>query len=79
MNINAIGLLTYAIVAVIAAIVSATIMRAKMSNWDSFDIGDAFLSLLFGVWWPFTIVAGIVYLASDFLYDKFCKAKENWK
>lgn len=79
MNINTIGLLAYAIVAVIAAIVSATIIRAKMSNWDRFDIEDVFLSLVLGVWWPFTIVAGIVYLASDFLYDKFCKAKENWK
>ena len=73
MNINAIGVLIYAIVAVIAAIISATIIRAKMSNWDSFDIGDAFLSLLFGAWWPITIVAGIVYLASDFLCDKLFK------
>ena len=77
MNINTIGLLAYAIVAVIAAIVSAVIMRAKMSNWDSFDIGDAFLSLLFGAWWPITIVAGIVYMASDFLVCRFFKTKEN--
>ena len=76
MNINAIGVLIYAIVAVIAAIISATIIRAKMSDWDSFDIGDAFLSLLFGAWWPITIVAGIVYLASDFLCDKLFK-KDN--
>ena len=78
MNINAIGLLTYAIVAVVVAIISATIIRAKMSNWDRFDIGDAFLCLLFGAWWPITIVAGIVYLASDFLCDKLFK-KDNWK
>ena len=78
MNINTIGLLTYAVVAVIAAIISATIMRAKMSNWDSFDIGDAFPCLLFGAWWPITIVAGIVYMASDFLVCKIYK-KDNWK
>ena len=77
MNINAIGVLIYAIVAVIAAIVSATIMRTKMSNWERFDIEDVFLSLVLGVWWPFTIVVGIVYFVSDFLYNKFCKAKEN--
>ena len=78
MNINTIGLLTYAIVAVIAAIVSATIIRAKMSNWDRFDIEDVFLSLVLGVWWPFTIVVGIVYFASDFLFCKIYK-KDNWK
>ena len=73
MNISTIGLLIYIVVAVIAAIISATIIRAKMSNWDSFDIGDAFLCLLFGAWWPITIVAGVVYLASDFLCDKLFK------
>ena len=78
MNSNTIGLLAYAIVAVIAAIISATIMRVKREGWDSFDIGDAFLCLLFGTWWPITIVAGIVYLASDFLCDKLFK-KDNWK
>ena len=75
MNINAIGALIYIVVAVVVAIISATIIRAKMSNWDRFDIEDVFLSLVLGVWWPFTIVVGIVYFASDFLYDKFCKAK----
>ena len=76
MNISTIGLLTYAIVAVVVAIISATIIRSKMSNWDRFDIGDAFLCLLFGAWWPITIVAGVVYMASDFLCDKLFK-KEN--
>lgn len=75
MNINIIITLIYAIVALVVAIIFATIIRAKMSDW--FDIGYALISLLFGVVWPITIVAGIVYLASDFLYDKFCKAKEN--
>lgn len=77
MNINTIGALIYFGVAVVAAIISATIIWAKMSNWDSFDIGYAFLSLLFGVVWPITIVAGIVYLASDFLFCKIYKAKDN--
>ena len=71
-----ISVLTYAIVAVVVAIISATLIRAKMSNWDRFDIEDVFLSLVIGVMWPFAIVIGIVYLASDFLYNKFCK-KEN--
>lgn len=78
MNINTIGLLTYVVVAVVVAIISATIIRAKMSNWDRFDIEDVFLSLVLGVWWPFTIVVGIVYLASDFLFCKIYK-KDNWK
>ena len=73
MNISTIGALIYIVVAVVVAIISATIIRAKMSNWDSFDIGDAFLCLLFGAWWPITIVAGVVYLASDFLCDKLFK------
>ena len=75
MNINTIVALTYAIVAVAVAIISATIIRAKMSNWDRFDIEDVFLSLVLGIWWPFTIVVGIVYFASDFLYCKFFKVK----
>ena len=78
MNINTIVALTYAIVAVVVAIISATIIRAKMGNWDRFDIEDVFLSLVLGVWWPFTIVVGIVYLASDFLFCKIYK-KDNWK
>ena len=77
MDFNTICVLTYAIVAVVVAIISATIIQAKMSNWDRFDIGYAFLSLLFGVVWPITIVAGIVYLASDFLFCKIYKAKES--
>lgn len=76
MNIITIGVLTYTIVAVVVAIISAAFIRAKMSNWDRFDIEDVFLSLVIGVMWPFAIVVGIVYLASDFLYNKFCK-KEN--
>jgi putative copper export protein len=73
MVINTTITLTYAIVALVVAIISATIMRAKLSNWDRFGIGDAFLAMSFGVAWPITIVVGIVYLASDFLYGKFCK------
>ena len=73
MNIITIGVLTYAIVAVVAAIISATIIWANLNYWDNFDIEYAFLSLLCGMVWPFAIVAGIVYLASDFLYNKFCK------
>lgn len=76
-NINTIIALIYAIVAVMVAIISATIIRAKMSNWDRFDIEDALFSLVLGAWWPLTVVAWIVYLASDFLYNKFCKAKES--
>jgi len=67
----------YAGMALVVAIISATIMRVKQDNWDRFSIGDAFLCMLLGWLWPFTIVAGIVYLASDFLYDKFLKAKEE--
>lgn len=73
MVINTTIILTYAGVALIVAIISATIMRTKLSNWDRFGIGDAFLAMVFGVVWPITIVVGIVYLASDFLYGKFCK------
>lgn len=73
MVINTTITLIYAIVAIVVAIISATIMRANLSNWDRFGIGDAFLAMFFGVVWPITIVVGIVYLASDFLYGKFCK------
>lgn len=73
MDFNTIGALIYFGVAVVVAIISATSIRAKMSNWARFDIGDAFLSMLFGVVWPFTIVAWVVYFASDFLYRKFFK------
>ena len=77
MDSNTIGALTYAIVALVVAIISATLIRARDSNWKQFDIGDAFLGMLFGVVWPLTIVAVVVYLASDFLYRKLFKAKEN--
>ena len=66
-------ILIHAIMALVVAIISAAIMRANLSNWDRFGIGDAFLAMLFGVVWPITIVVGIVYLASDFIYGKFFK------
>ena len=75
MNINIIDILIYAIVAVVVAIISATIIRAKMSN--RFDIESTFISTLFGVVWPLTVFIGIVYSVSGFLYDKFFKVKEN--
>ena len=77
MDINTIGSLIYSGVAIVVAIISATIIRVKEGNCPSFDIGDAFLGMLFGVIWPLTIVAWVVYLVSDFLYSKFYKAKEN--
>lgn len=61
MDINTIYTLTYSGVAVVVAIISATIT------------GNVFRGMLFGVSWPLTIVACVVYLASDFLYGKFCK------
>ena len=73
MDNNTIGILIYSIVALVVAIISATIMRTKLSNWVRFNMGDAFLAMFFGVVWPITIVVGIVYLASDFLYGKFYK------
>ena len=76
MDFNTIALI-YSSTAVVVAIISATIIRAKMSNWDKFDFGYALLSMLFGVVWPLTVVVGFVYLASGFLYDKFCKEKES--
>jgi uncharacterized PurR-regulated membrane protein YhhQ (DUF165 family) len=75
MDFNTIGALIYFGVAVVVAIISATIIR--VSDRDRFDIGDAFLAMLFGVVWPITIVSWVVYFASDFLYGKFFKAKEN--
>ena len=77
MNINTIGLLTYVVVAVVVAIISATIMRVKQENWEKFDIGDAFIGMVLGVVWPLTIVASVVYLASGFLYNKFSKQRED--
>jgi hypothetical protein len=77
MDSNTIHTLIYSGVAIVVAIISATIMRAKDGNWQLFDIGDAFLGMLLGVLWPLTVVAWIVYLASDFLYGKFFKAKKE--
>ena len=77
MVINTTIILTYAGVALVVAIISATIMRAKLSNWDRFGIGDAFLAMVFGVVWPITIVVGIVYLASGFLCRKINPKKGN--
>ena len=77
MDINTICTLIYSGVAVVVAIISATVIRVKEGNWQQFDIGDAFLAMLFGVIWPLTIVSWVVYFASDFLYGKFFKAKEN--
>jgi hypothetical protein len=77
MDSNIVGALIYSSVAIVVAIISATIMRVKHGNWIQFDIGDAFISMLLGVLWPFTVVSWLVYLASDFLYDKFLKAKEE--
>lgn len=74
MDSNTIGSLIYLGVAIVVAIISATAMRVK---WDHFDIGDAFISMLMGVLWPLTIVAGVVYLASDFLCRKIKAKKEN--
>ena len=71
MVINTTIILIYAIMALVVAIISATIMRTKLSNWDRFSIGDAFLAMLFGMVWPITIVVWIVYLASDLLYNIF--------
>lgn len=64
MDSNTVGTLIYFGVALVVAIIFATIKRC---NYWSFDIGDALLSMLFGVVWPLTIVAGVVYLASGFL------------
>lgn len=64
-----IGILIYSIVAVVVAIISMIVMRIKFR--------DVFLGMLFGVVWPFTIVTWIVYLTTDFLYDKFYKIKDN--
>ena len=73
MDSNTVGSLIYFGVAIVVSIISATIMRVKQENWENFDIGEAFLCMLFGVLWPLTLVAGVVYLASDFLCSKFSK------
>ena len=77
MDSNTIGSLIYFGVAIVVAIISATTMRVKLDNWERFDIGDAFLSMLLGVVWPITIFGGVVYLASDFLCRKINAKKEN--
>ena len=77
MDSNTVGALIYFGVAIVVAVISATVMRTRQENWEKFDIGDAFLCMLLGVVWPLTIVAGVVYLASDFLYSKFSKQRED--
>ena len=77
MVINTTIILIHTIMAFVVAIISATIMRIKLSNWDRFGIGDAFLAMLFGAVWPITIVAWVVYMASDFLYNKFFNTRED--
>ena len=77
MDSNTIGSLIYFGVAIVVAIISATIMRAKQENWEKFDIGDAFLGMLLGVVWPITIFGGVVYFASGFLHNKFSKESED--
>jgi len=77
MDSNTVGLLIYSGVAVVVAIISATIMRVKQENWVRFDIGDTFLCMLLGVVWPISVVAGIVYLTSGFLCRKIIAKKGN--
>ena len=72
MDVNSV-ILMYSIVAIVVAIISATIMRSKLSCWDRFNLYDVSCSMFLGVMWPITIVAWVVYLASDFLYGKFYK------
>ena len=77
MDSNIVGLLIYFGVALVVAIISATIMRAKLSNWARFNMGDAFLAMFFGVVWPITIVVGVVCLASDFFLWKINAKRGN--
>ena len=77
MDGNTIGALIYFGVALVVAIIAATIMRVKQEHWEKFDIGDAFIGMVLGVVWPLTIVASVVYLASGFLYNKFFKESED--
>ena len=52
--------------------------ESKRATGGNLTLGvDAFLGMFFGVLWPLTIIAWVVYLASDFLYNKFYKVKEN--
>lgn len=73
MDDNTVVALIYFGVAIVVAVISATIMRVKQENWEKFDLGDAFIGMLLGVVWPITIFGGVVYLASGFLYNKFSK------
>ena len=77
MDSNTVCSLIYSGVAIVVATISATIMRLKQDNWHRFDFGDTFLCMLMGVVWPLTMVAGIVYFASDFLFRKINAKKGN--
>ena len=77
MDSSTIITLIYAGMALVVAIIYATIMRVKQDRWVKFDFVDTFLCMLFGVLWPLTIVSVLVYVASDFLYRKFFKAKKK--
>lgn len=70
MDSNILGTLMYTVMPIVVTIISAIVMRVK---WERYEIGDAFRCVFLGVLWPITIVVGIVYLVSDFLYGKFCK------
>ena len=70
MDSNILGTLMYTVMPIVVTIISAIIMRVK---WERFEIGDAFRCMVFGMLWPITLVGGVVYLVSDFLYGKFCK------
>ena len=70
MDSNILGTLMYTVMPIVVTIISAIIVRVK---WERFEIRDAFRCILLGVLWPISIVVGVVYLASDFLYSKFCK------
>lgn len=68
------GPLIYAGIALVVAIMTATIVRVKGVD---FGILDSLICVLFGVIWPLTISIEIVYLASGFIYGRFFKAKER--
>ena len=76
MDSNTIGTLIYFGVAFVIAIISATIIRFNLSNWERFNAIDVVISMLFGIVWPLTIVAWVVYLVSGLLYSKFFKKYE---
>ena len=77
MDSNTVCLLIYSGVAIVVAIISATIMRVQQENWVRFDMGDMFPCMIFGVLWPLTIVSWVVYLASGFLCRKIIAKKGN--